>query len=61
MGSFSTTGPSALLRRARGVLPNNLFNPDAKRIVRELDVAVMDALKEMLSDKAITQMLAEWQ
>jgi len=36
-------------RRARGVLPDNLFNPDAKRIVRELEVAVMDALKETLS------------
>lgn len=49
-------------RRARGVLPDNLFNLDAERIVRELDMAVMDALKkEMLSDKAITQMLVEWQ
>jgi hypothetical protein len=48
-------------RRARGVLPDNLFDADAERIVGELDVAVMDALKETLSDKAITQMLAEWQ
>jgi hypothetical protein len=49
-------------RRARGALPDNLFNLYAKRIVRELDVAVMDALKkETLSDKAITQMLAECQ
>jgi hypothetical protein len=47
--------------RARDVLPDNLFNLYAKRIVRELDVAVMDAMKETLSDKAITQMLAEWQ
>jgi hypothetical protein len=47
--------------RARDVLPDNLFNLYAKRIVRELGVAVMDAMKETLSDKAITQMLAEWQ
>jgi hypothetical protein len=50
-----------LLIIAIPIWPDNLFNPDAKRIVRELDVAVMDALKEMPSDMAITQMLAEWQ
>jgi hypothetical protein len=49
-------------RRARGVLPDNLFTPYAEKIVKELDVAVVDALKkEPLSDNAITQMLAEWQ
>ena len=47
---------------ARGLLPNNLFNPYAEEIVKELDEAVMDALrKKPLGDKAIMQMLAEWQ
>ena len=49
-------------RRTRGVLPHNVFNPYAKNIVKDLDQAVMEALKkEPLSHKDITQMLAEWQ
>jgi hypothetical protein len=49
-------------RRTTGVLPHNVFNPYAKNIVKDLDQAVMKALKkEPLNDKDITQMLAEWQ
>ena len=47
--------------QARGALPDNLFNPYAEKIVKELGAAVVDALKEPLSDNAITQMLAECQ